>query len=68
MAKVTKEMMIGEVVSKFPESAEILMKNGLHCIGCHVAAFESLEQGFQAHGMEEKKIDEVMKEINEKLE
>ena len=32
--KVTKDMLIGEVVSKYPETIEILMGAGMHCLGC----------------------------------
>ena len=51
MAKITKDMQIGEVVDKYPESAEVMLANRLHCIGCHVARWESIEQGASAHGL-----------------
>ena len=64
---IDKKMKIGEAVSKHPEIAEILMKSGMHCIGCHVAQFESIEEGCKAHGMTDEKIDELMKEINKAI-
>lgn len=63
--KITKETNIGEVVTKFPSAAPILAKNGFHCIGCHVAMFETLEQGAFAHGMNEDKLKNMIKEMNE---
>lgn len=63
--KITKEMMIGELISKFPKTAEVLMENGIHCIGCHVAVHETLEQGLKAHGKDDKEIDKIVKELNE---
>ncbi|MCP3683012.1 MAG: DUF1858 domain-containing protein [bacterium] len=65
---ITKDMTIKEIISKYPTSAVIMMKHGLHCVGCHVASFESLEQGAKAHGMEKKQIDEMVDEINKLLE
>lgn len=62
--KVNKKMTLSEVVQKFPQSAEIMMKYGLHCIGCHVAAWETIEQGALGHGMREKEIDRMVDEIN----
>lgn len=62
--KIRKEMLIGEVVEKYPESAEIMMKSGMHCVGCHVAAMETIEQGAGAHGMSRKQIDTMVKEMN----
>ena len=62
--KVDKNMTLGEVVQKYPKSAEIMMKYGLHCIGCHVAAWETIEQGAQVHGMDRKEVDKMVEEIN----
>lgn len=49
---ITKEMPIGDVVKDHPETIEIFSKHGLHCIGCAVAAFESIEEGAMAHGID----------------
>ncbi len=62
---VTKEMTLGEVITKFPQTAEIMLKYGLHCVGCHVATSETIEQGAMAHGMDEAKLEEMLKEMNE---
>ncbi|HNT30200.1 MAG TPA: hypothetical protein PKL83_04590 [bacterium] len=41
-----------------------MMRHGLHCIGCHVATWESLEQGALAHGLAPEKVEAMVKEIN----
>jgi len=61
-AKITKEMNIDEVIKKYPETVEIFVKNGFHCIGCAVASFESIEDGAKAHGVDTNKL---VKELNE---
>jgi len=61
---ITKTMTLGEIVTKYPESADILMKYGLHCIGCSVATWETLEQGAMAHGIDGKKLDNMLRELN----
>ena len=48
---ITKEMTIEEVVSQYPETMMVFMRHGLHCVGCHVSAFESIEEGAAAHGI-----------------
>jgi hybrid cluster-associated redox disulfide protein len=42
----------------------ILFESGLHCIGCGMAMYETLEQGCLAHGMNKKQIDELIKKLN----
>ena len=63
--KITKDMLMGEIVQKYPQVIPALMDLGLHCIGCHAAGFESLEEGFKAHGMDDKQVDEAIKKLND---
>lgn len=51
MAKVTKEMLIGEALQLDPNMAAILMREGMHCIGCPSSQGESLEEAALVHGM-----------------
>ena len=44
---ITRDMPIGTVVKEHPETVPVFLKHGLHCIGCHVAAFESVAEGAQ---------------------
>ena len=60
--KITKDMTILEAVQKHPEIIEVLMKHGFHCIGCHAAQFESIEQGAIVHGVDTGKL---MKDLND---
>jgi len=62
--KITKDMSLVEVIEKKPESAEVMMKFGLHCLGCAAAHFETLEEGCKAHGMSDKDIEKMLKELN----
>lgn len=63
--RITRDMTLGDIISRYPETAEVMMKYGLHCVGCHVAAFETLEQGAKAHGMSDKDIESMLAEMNE---
>jgi len=61
MAKVTKEMLIKDVLQVDKELAVILLNHGMRCVGCPSAASESLEQAATVHGMDP---DELMEEMN----
>lgn len=58
-------MTIKEVLDKYPEAAQILFEAGIHCVGCHMAAMETLEQGLKAHGLDQKQVDEVISKMND---
>ncbi len=58
---ITKEMTIEEVVGQYPETMMVFMRHGLHCVGCHVSAFESIEEGAAAHGIN---VDALVSDLN----
>ena len=62
--EVKKEMTFAQLLTKKPEAMNILFENGLHCIGCHMSAYETIEQGCLAHGMTNKQIDVLVKKLN----
>ena len=51
MAQVTKQTTIGEMLRIDPNIAAILMRAGMHCIGCPSAQGESLEEACFVHGI-----------------
>ena len=62
--KITGEMTLGDVIQKYPETIPVFFKFGLHCIGCHISAFESIKDGALAHGADS---DALVKELNETI-
>ncbi len=62
---VTKDTTIGEIIQRWPASVEIMQSYGLHCIGCQVNVFETLEQGVLGHGMDEEVVNSLLNELND---
>lgn len=58
---ITKDMKIEAVVTEHPETMMVFMKHGLHCVGCHVSAFESIEEGAMMHGIN---TDALVEDLN----
>jgi len=58
---ITKDMIIGDLLQTNPESADILMRNGMGCLGCPSAQIESLEDAANVHGMD---INQLLSELN----
>ena len=52
MAKVSKDMLIGQLLQIDPNIAPILMRAGMHCLGCPSSQMESLEEAAMVHGMD----------------
>ncbi len=60
--KVSKDMLIGELIRIDAGFAPILMEAGMHCIGCPSAQGESLEEAAFVHGID---VDELLEAIND---
>ena len=50
--KITKEMIIGEVINANPELIQTFFQHGMMCIGCPHSQGESIEQASQVHGID----------------
>lgn len=64
MQPVSPNMTIGDVVQKYPQLADVLLSYGLHCVGCAVNPYETLEQGALGHGMSKEMIEGMIDELN----
>lgn len=62
--EIKKDMTFGQVLNLCPDAAGIMMKHGMHCVGCPAAQHETLEQGCQTHGISEEEMEDMIKEMN----
>ena len=62
MAKITADTLIVDCLKLNPNSAEILMGYGMHCLGCAMAHGESIGEAVSVHG---KDLDELLEKLNE---
>jgi iron-sulfur cluster assembly accessory protein len=63
--QITKEMTIADILETAPDSVEIMLEEGLHCVGCGANTMETLEEGMLSHGFTDDEIDQVVAKINE---
>ena len=62
--QISKDMLIGELLQKSDLIAPILMRAGMHCLGCPSSQGESLEEACMVHGID---CDSLVNGINETL-
>ena len=65
MIKISKEMIIGDILNEAPDMAPVLMAAGMHCIGCPSSQMETLEEAAAVHDIE---IDLLLARLNAFLE
>ena len=65
MAKISKDMIIADIVKMDQNIIPILMREGMHCIGCPSSQMETLEEAAMVHGLEP---DELVARLNAVVE
>ncbi len=64
MTQVTRETLIGDILSMDEGTAPFFMEIGMHCLGCPSSRMESLEQACAVHGVDP---DQLLDKINKYL-
>jgi hybrid cluster-associated redox disulfide protein len=62
---IEKEMLVSEVVKKYPETVALFLEKGLHCIGCNFAKDETIEEAAKLHQID---LEELIKSLNKAIE
>jgi len=52
MAQISKDMTIAQIIQQDQNIVPILMRAGMHCIGCPSAQAETLEEAAVVHGID----------------
>ncbi len=65
---ITNKMTIAEIFETFPHQsgrlAQAITDCGLHCVGCHAATWETLEEGMLGHGKSPAEVEDLLKQLN----
>ncbi|MFA5357723.1 MAG: DUF1858 domain-containing protein [archaeon] len=64
---IRKEDSLGGVIEKYPEVIPVIARAGLHCVGCHLSANESVEAGCESHGLSGSEIQKLIEEMNKEV-
>ncbi|MBR3436837.1 MAG: DUF1858 domain-containing protein [Lachnospiraceae bacterium] len=60
-SRITKEMLLRDLLELDPDTAEILMGAGMGCIYCPASLYETIEQACLVHGIDP---DDMVEELN----
>ena len=59
---ISKDMFIGEIVRRYPETLAVFEKYKLDCFECQIAEYEALEHGADVHHVN---VDQLLAELNQ---
>ena len=61
---INENTLVGEIVNTYPESIEVLMSKGMHCLGCPASQAESINDACLVHGLNP---NDVISAVNAKI-
>lgn len=62
MAKISKDMIISDIIQVDQNLIPILIEQGMHCVGCPSAQGESLEEAAMVHGINPDALENALNE------
>ncbi|MCL5957705.1 MAG: DUF1858 domain-containing protein [Chloroflexi bacterium] len=62
---ITADMTVDEVVTRYPRTVRTFFKYGLHCVGCHISAYDSIADGARSHSV---CVETLLDELNRAIE
>lgn len=63
--RITKDMLVGDILRAYPQSVYALMECGMGCIGCPASQAESVADAAMVHGLDG---DDIVRYLNEYIE
>ena len=57
---ITKNDIIGDVLDRHPETAQLVLSIGMHCLGCPASRGETIEEACYVHGADADKLVEAL--------
>src|SRR5260370_35248903 len=61
---ITADMIIHDIVTKYPVTVKVFHGHGLPCTACAVGARESVTGGARTHRFTPEKLDQLVKDLN----
>ena len=61
--KITKEMIIADIIKVDENLIPVLLNAGMHCVGCPSSLGETLEEAAEVHGIDADELCDLLNEF-----
>lgn len=61
MMTITKDTVIGDILTLAPDTAPLFLSIGMHCLGCPSSRGETVEEACAVHGVD---VDKLLEAVN----
>ena len=60
--RITAEMNVNEVVTKYPQTIKVFFSRGMQCTGCYIGGFHSISDSARECGVE---LESLLDDLND---
>jgi len=60
--RITAEMNVNEVVTRYPQTIKVFFSHGVQCTGCHIGRFHSISDSAREYGVE---LESLLNDLND---
>ncbi len=62
-SSIDLNMTFGEILSQNPDSADVMLSYGLHCVGCGINEYDTIQQGAAIHGLSKEDMKSLLEDL-----
>lgn len=62
---IDPQLTLADLINRHPKAASVLLARRMHCVGCAVAAFETIEEACAIYGLP---LDDVLADLSVAME
>ena len=62
--RITAEMSIEKVVTKYPQTIKVFFRHGMQCTGCYICDFHSIAESAREYGVE---LESLLNDLNDAI-
>lgn len=60
-SRITAEMGINEVATKYPQTIKVFFRHGMQCTGCYICGFHTIAESAKQYGVE---LEPLLNDLN----
>lgn len=54
--RITADMNVNEVATKYPQTIKVFFRHGMQCVGCYICGFHNIAESAKQYGVELKSL------------
>lgn len=63
--RITADMNVNDVATKYPQTIKVFFRHGMQCVGCYICGFHNIAESAKQYGIE---LESLLNALNDAIE